>query len=439
MERGQILNVDTTKSDIQNPLVKLRQGDGNYQSLLVTVRNSGEPINLTGWTITFMGTTHGEHKIIDSDVTIEDVVSGIFRYTPTKAWGQDIGEFKKAYFKLTKDDESASSANFRVNVLEAVDLTNDEASDYISVVDRLIDDVKTNLNTKLDETKSEIESAQQQATVTSEAVKEYTEKADKAVADVNNTASSAISEVNSTANNAIESINNQLDGIKAGDNVFTGSNEFTQPIKGDLSGNADTATSANDPNAVHKTDNTNFKQWSANTSYKLNDIVLVKTLGTATSGQINNGVMICMTAHTSGTSFPSSSDGYWKLSNIEAYTIEQSLTIGSAIGFKFVRQGQSVQGYPTTGTTSSIPANVSSWATLSGNLDETILPIVNTDILSVLTSTQHIFIWRFGSDGTIQFRQTWGSNGTIGSNVYFSLNAIWNTKNQPKWSSGNVS
>ena len=325
MERGQILNVDTTKSDIQNPLVKLRQGDGNYQSMLVTVRNNGEPINLSGWTITFMGTTNGEHKIIDSDVIVEDVVSGIFRYTPTKAWGQDIGEFKKAYFKLTKDDETASSANFRVNVLEAVDLTDDEASDYISIVDSLIDDVKTNLNTKLDETKSEIESAQQQASTTSESVKEYTEKADKAVADVNNTASSAISEVTDTANNAIESINNQLDGIKDGDNVFTGSNEFTQPIKGDLSGNATTATSANDPNAVHLTKDQTISgdnEFTGNTimnglssnSADINQVVHKKTImvngATINYMRVGNVVFGRITGATVQTYALSGNDGY---------------------------------------------------------------------------------------------------------------------------------
>lgn len=325
MERGQILNVDTTKSEIQNPLVKLRQGDGNYQTLRVTARNSGEPINLDGWTITFMGTTAGNHKIVDSKVLIEDSGLGIFSYTPTKAWGQDIGEFNKAYFKFTKNDEAASSATFRVNVLEAVDLTQDEAGDYISVVDRLIDDVKTNLNSKLDETKSEIESAQQQATTTSEAVKGYTEKAEKAVTDVNNTASNAISEVTSTATSAVETIDNQLGGIKDGDNVFTGDNEFKKPIKGDLSGNATTATSANDPNAVHLTKDQTISgdnEFTGNTimnglssnSADINQVVHKKTItvngATINYMRVGNVVFGRITGATVQTYALSGNDGY---------------------------------------------------------------------------------------------------------------------------------
>lgn len=242
MERGQILNVDTTKSEIQNPLVKLRQGDGNYQTLRVTVRNSGEPISLDGWTITFMGTTAGNHKIVDSKVLIEDPNLGIFSYTPTKAWGQDIGEFNKAYFKFTKNDEAASSATFRVNVLEAVDLTQEEAGDYISVVDTLIENVKNDMNTALSDTQITLAQAQSEAHSTSEAVSTYTSAANQAVSDVNSAASAATS-----------SIGNQLEDFKTNDNTFTGKNTFTQLIEGSITGRAAVATTANDPNAVHLT------------------------------------------------------------------------------------------------------------------------------------------------------------------------------------------
>lgn len=156
MANGIVLNIDTTKSEFQNPMVQLRQGDGNYQSLAVTVTSNGEPLNLTGWKVTFMGTTAGGFKIVDSAVTITNALQGEFTYTPTKAWGQDQGEFKNAYFKFTKADETASGASFRVNVLEAVDLTAEEAGNYISVVDQLINDVKDNIDGKLAETNQKL-------------------------------------------------------------------------------------------------------------------------------------------------------------------------------------------------------------------------------------------------------------------------------------------
>lgn len=163
MAKGLVLNIDTTKSEFQNPMVELRQGDGNYQSLHVTVTSNGEPFDLTGWTINFMGTTAGGHKIVDAASVVESMTQGVFNYTPTKAWGQDIGEFSKAYFKFTKDDEAASGANFRVKVFEAVDLTQEEAGDYISVVDVMIDKIKTDMDTKLSETQTTLTNTQNQA------------------------------------------------------------------------------------------------------------------------------------------------------------------------------------------------------------------------------------------------------------------------------------
>lgn len=141
------LSLDITKTGIQNPLIKVRQGDGGFETLHTTVTANGEPMDLQGWTITFMGTTAGNHKIVDTNVKMVEAPNGIFDYTPSKAWGMDVGEFKVAYFKFVKGDGTASSANFRVNVIEAVDLTQEEAQHYISVVDATIAEVNNHLNT----------------------------------------------------------------------------------------------------------------------------------------------------------------------------------------------------------------------------------------------------------------------------------------------------
>ena len=140
------LSLDVAKTGIQNPLIKVRQGDGGFETLRTTVTANGEPMDLQGWTITFMGTTAGNHKIVDSNAQIVEAPNGIFDYTPSKAWGMDIGEFKIAYFKFVNEDGSASSANFRVSVIEAVDLTQEEAQHYISVIDGMINDLTQNLN-----------------------------------------------------------------------------------------------------------------------------------------------------------------------------------------------------------------------------------------------------------------------------------------------------
>ena len=187
------LALDVTKTGIQNPLIKVRQGDGGFETLHTTVTSNGEPLDLQGWTITFMGTTAGNHKIVDGNVTLVEAPNGIFDYTPSKAWGMDIGEFKIAYFKFVKGDGSASSANFRVNVIEAVDLTQDEATNYISVVDNLIEQTRQNLNNSL-------ASASASIAATSSA-------ADSLAVSVSDTASSAANKVNTTASSAVNTIN----------------------------------------------------------------------------------------------------------------------------------------------------------------------------------------------------------------------------------------
>lgn len=204
MANGIVLNIDTTKSEFQNPMVQLRQGDGNYQSLDVTVTSNGEPFDLTGWTIMFMGTTAGGFKIVDADSVVSNAVQGEFTYTPTKAWGQDQGEFKNAYFKFTKSDKTASGASFRVNVLDSVDLTAEEADDYISVVDALIDDVKTSMDTKLAETKQTLADTQTQA----------------------NTVQTNVNDLNTNVND----LKSQNNNIRTSDNTWTGSNIFTKEI-----------------------------------------------------------------------------------------------------------------------------------------------------------------------------------------------------------------
>lgn len=265
MANGIVLNIDTTKSEFQNPMVQLRQGDGNYQSLSVTVTSNGEPFDLTGWTITFMGTTAGGFKIVDSAVTVTNALQGEFTYTPTKAWGQDQGEFKNAYFKFTKADETASGASFRVNVLDAVDLTAEEAKDYISVVDVMIDQVKTDMDTKLAETKQTLADTKSQA----------------------NTVQTNVNDLNTSVND----LKTQNLNIKTTDNTWTGKNTFDLPIVGNVNG---TATTANDPQAIHINNFgviNNFKQPIGVTFIdKLNNELLQRSVNVKWFGATGDGV-----------------------------------------------------------------------------------------------------------------------------------------------------
>lgn len=196
------LSLDVTKTGIQNPLIKVRQGDGGFETLHVTVTSNGEPLDLQGWTITFMGTTAGNHKIIDDNVTLVEAPNGIFDYTPSKAWGMDIGEFKIAYFKFVNGDGSASSANFRVSVIEAVDLTQEEAQNYISIVDTTIAEINQHLTDSL-------------ASVT------------QSIADANNNANTVASNVTALGKR-VDDYNNKLAAVKVGGrNLLLGTSDWS--------------------------------------------------------------------------------------------------------------------------------------------------------------------------------------------------------------------
>jgi len=255
MANGIVLNIDTTKSEFQNPMVQLRQGDGNYQSLAVTVTSNGEPFDLTGWTVTFMGTTAGGFKIIDTASVMTNALQGEFTYTPTKAWGQDQGEFKNAYFKFTKSEETASGASFRVNVLEAVDLTAEEAGDYISVVDALIDDVKTSMDEKLAETKKTLSDTQSQATTVQGNVNDL--------------------------NNNVNDLKSQNNAIKTTDNTWSGTNTFNKRLiaQAGVQGNADSATNLQTPRKIN---GTNFDGTADINVNAANDSNLVHNTGNET-------------------------------------------------------------------------------------------------------------------------------------------------------------
>lgn len=234
------LSLDVTKTGIQNPLIKVRQGDGGFETLHTTVTSNGEPMDLQGWTITFMGTTAGNHKIVDGNVTLVEAPNGIFDYTPSKAWGMDIGEFKIAYFKFVKGDGIASSANFRVNVIEAVDLTQEEAKDYISVVNTTIADISQRLNDSLASVTQSFAATSSTASSLSEKVSQV----DSVASNASLVASSAVSNINSAASSAASyiAINDAQFVHKTGTETIADDKTFTSPINGNLSGNATTAT-----------------------------------------------------------------------------------------------------------------------------------------------------------------------------------------------------
>lgn len=342
------LTLDVTKTGIQNPLIKVRQGDGGFETLRTTVTSNGEPLDLQGWTITFMGTTAGNHKIVDGNVTIIEAPNGIFDYTPSKAWGMDIGEFKIAYFQFIKGDGTASSANFRVNVIEAVDLTQEEAQNYISVVDTTIAEAREHLESSLADVTQSIAATSSTASSLSVQVSSAVNQVSSVASNASSVASSAVDNINSVASSAANYIaindeklvhktgNETIDGYKTFKSTIIGNaattwkwqTARTLSLTGDVTGSVDMDGSANvsiattGDNLVHKTGNETIagdKTFSG--SVKFSGAVETQTV-------TNNGVTF--TFKKFGNIVTVKGSGYYRGSDVGTFSTVSSGVVPTA-------------------------------------------------------------------------------------------------------------
>lgn len=182
-------DLDINKQAIIKPVVILRQGDHDIDTMQVSLSVANEPMDLTGATIKFMGTTANGSKIIDNEhVKIIDAHGGVFEYVFPSEAASDIGEYKVAYFSIVQANGQSSTMDFRVQVLSGVDITASEANGYVSQYGTLV----TKLNSAYDSA-TKATNQKMASTVSSLATSAAT-VLDSALARVNN--------VNSTANSA---------------------------------------------------------------------------------------------------------------------------------------------------------------------------------------------------------------------------------------------
>ncbi|WP_168778739.1 BppU family phage baseplate upper protein [Fructobacillus tropaeoli] len=230
------LSLDTSKSDIQNPKILLRQGDGNYQTLRVTITSNGEPTDLTNADVIYLGTTSADHKIIDSNITKVDALNGVIDYRPPKQWGQDMGNFKNSYFEITTGDSTGSTASFKVSVLEAVDLNAEQAGDYITVVDGIVAVVRKELSDQLDDVKTKTDNA-------TGLVKQASDNLVAMAQNYNTDITNKYNDANAKANDVNQKLNSGYFASKNDENIFEKDNHFkgNLSVAGSLNATADWA------------------------------------------------------------------------------------------------------------------------------------------------------------------------------------------------------
>lgn len=190
-------DLDINKQAIIKPVVILRQGDHDIDTMQVSLSVANEPMDLTGATVTFMGdTANGRQIIDDAHVKIIDAKGGVFEYVFPSEASSDIGEYKVAYFSIILGNGQSSTMDFRVQVLSGVDISAPVASEYITHYDTMV----TALNSAYDS--ATYETNKKMASTVSSLANSAATVLDSALARVN--------DIDSTANNASSAASNAV-------------------------------------------------------------------------------------------------------------------------------------------------------------------------------------------------------------------------------------
>lgn len=139
---NKILNLDLSKDPIMPAIVYGRVGDDRLQTVTVNLTRRDEIADLTGYTITFEGTTYkGQTKVFDSDnvgTTTAGLKKGTFEYTfPNMAFAV-AGKYEQAYFSIVKDGKRDSTAGFEIYVDGNADIDAPEAETIITEYTKLV-------------------------------------------------------------------------------------------------------------------------------------------------------------------------------------------------------------------------------------------------------------------------------------------------------------
>lgn len=154
--RSYEINLDSFSSLIPEPIVG-RQGDKNGAvTLYVTVTDRGAAVDLTEETIDLMAKTAKGTAIIadNAGVTITDAVNGKFTYEIPNALWSEAGKIKDAYFSLNDTDGQQTTYDLIFIVKKAIDISQDKANDYITIIDGTLRSLQVKIDAIYEEYKN---------------------------------------------------------------------------------------------------------------------------------------------------------------------------------------------------------------------------------------------------------------------------------------------
>lgn len=140
--------LDSYNSTIPEPIVG-RQGDKNGAvTLHVTITDRGTAVDLTGQTVNLIAeTAKGTSVVADNGgVTLTDATNGKFDYAIPNALWSEAGKIKKAYFSLNDTGGQQTTYDLIFIVKKAIDISQDKADDYVTVIDGTIRSLKEKIN-----------------------------------------------------------------------------------------------------------------------------------------------------------------------------------------------------------------------------------------------------------------------------------------------------
>lgn len=146
--RSYDINLDSFNATIPEPIVG-RQGDKNGAvTLHVSITDRGTAVDLTGQTINLMAETAKGTAIIADNlgVMLTDAVNGKFDYAIPNALWSESGKITRAYFSLNDTDGQQTTYDLIFIVKKSIDISQDKADDYITIIDGTIRDLKSKID-----------------------------------------------------------------------------------------------------------------------------------------------------------------------------------------------------------------------------------------------------------------------------------------------------
>lgn len=145
--------------------IKLRQGEGGLATIDATILDNGQPYDLTGCSVMFYANDPKGYRVYNT-ATITSAKNGTASYTVSKNLTAYSGKCEHAYFQINKGTNEITTQDIPIYILENVDLSGEEAHEYESEFEKLLDglrDIQAKSNEVLDDASTATNAANQAA------------------------------------------------------------------------------------------------------------------------------------------------------------------------------------------------------------------------------------------------------------------------------------